>query len=49
MSRCSSVRVRARLDPLSLALGRLGLADLRLDDVIVMFPPHPTSTRSETA
>lgn len=34
-------RVRARLDPLSLALGRLGLADLRLDDVIVMFPPHP--------
>jgi hypothetical protein len=32
--------VRARLDPLSLALGRLGLADLRLEDVIVMFPPH---------
>jgi hypothetical protein len=34
-------RVRARLDPLSLALGRLGLADLRLEDVIVMFPPRP--------
>jgi hypothetical protein len=34
-------KVRARLDPLSLALGRLGLADLRLDDVIVMFPPRP--------
>jgi hypothetical protein len=33
-------KVRARLDPLSLALGRLGLADLRLEDVIVMFPPH---------
>src|SRR5262245_29098063 len=32
--------VRARLDLLSLALGRLGLADLRLEDVIVMFPPH---------
>jgi hypothetical protein len=32
-------RVRARLDPLSLALGRLGIADLRLDDVVVMFPP----------
>ena len=32
--------VRARLDPLSLALGRLGVADLRLEDVIVMFPPH---------
>ncbi len=34
-------RVRARLDPLSLALGRLGLADLSLDDVIVIFPPRP--------
>ena len=34
-------RVRARLDPLSLALGRLGIADLRLDDVIVLFPPRP--------
>ena len=34
-------RARARLDPLSLALGRLGLADLRLEDVIVMFPPRP--------
>jgi hypothetical protein len=34
-------RVRARLDPLSLVLGRLGLADLRLDDVIVLFPPRP--------
>jgi hypothetical protein len=34
-------RVRARLDPLSLALGRLGLGDLHLDDVIVMFPPDP--------
>jgi hypothetical protein len=34
-------RVRARLDPLSLALGRLGVADLRLDDVIVLFPPRP--------
>jgi hypothetical protein len=33
-------KVRARLDPLSLALGRLGLADLRLEDVIVMFPPR---------
>jgi len=32
-------KVRARLDPLSLALGRLGLADLRLEDVIVLFPP----------
>jgi hypothetical protein len=42
-------RVRARLDPLSLALGRLGLADLRLEDVIVMFPPrqdeHPERDR----
>lgn len=34
-------RVRARLDPLSLALGRLGLADLRLEDVVVLFPPRP--------
>ncbi len=34
-------RVRARLDPLSLALGRLGLADLRLEDAIVLFPPRP--------
>ena len=34
-------RVRARLDPLALALGRLGIADLRLDDVIVLFPPRP--------
>ncbi len=34
-------RVRARLDPLSLALGRLGLADLSLSDVIVIFPPRP--------
>jgi hypothetical protein len=33
-------RMRARLDPLSLALGRLGIADLRLEDVVVMFPPH---------
>ena len=41
-------RVRARLDPLSLALGRLGIADLRLDDVIVLFPPRPTSNPSAT-
>jgi hypothetical protein len=34
-------RVRARLDPLSLLLGRLGLSDLRLDDVVVLFPPRP--------
>jgi hypothetical protein len=34
-------RVRARLDPLSLVLGRLGIADLRIDDVIVLFPPRP--------
>lgn len=42
-------RVRARLDPLSLLLGRLGLSDLRLDDVVVLFPPrpdeHPERTR----
>jgi len=34
-------RVRARLDPLSLVLGRLGIADLRLADVVVLFPPRP--------
>ena len=34
-------QVRARLDPLSLVLGRLGIADLRIDDVIVLFPPRP--------
>ncbi|MEN8159461.1 MAG: hypothetical protein ABFS41_05230 [Myxococcota bacterium] len=42
-------RVRARLDPLSLLLGRLGIADLRLEDVVVLFPPrpdeHPERTR----
>jgi hypothetical protein len=42
-------RVRARLDPLSLLMGRLGIADLRLEDVVVLFPPrpdeHPERTR----
>ncbi len=41
-------RVRARLDPLSLLLGRLGLADLRLDDVVVLFPPRPDEHPEDT-